>query len=171
MIITATEFKAAREVSASVKDSKINPIIEDTELIELIPRLGRLLYNDLISTPEGAENAALLAGGTYEYGGNTYTHSGVKKVLIDFAYAYYRFLGVDTDTPFGFVEKQTPDGRHTERNRNKEMFTHYKQVAEQRWGEVSLFLDRNSDTYPLWVNLNNNCGSPRGFFTISKIST
>lgn len=177
-LITGAEIRAKRPLTASATTSggvdsvELVQHVDDAQIKELLPRLGRQFYYAIVSTP--ADYSDLLTGGSYTYNSKTYVNPGLKAVLIDYAFARWRFFGGDKDTGFGFIEKQYQDGKQVGRERNKEAYTDLLQIAEQKWHEVALFLDRNYQDYPLWRpdRLSGNCTQPGPeYFSISKIST
>ena len=132
MLTTKEEIRAVRQLSTSVKDEQINPFIKDAEMSDLRGLLGERLYIDLDTNPTATAQGnypALMNGGSYTYSGFTYHNPGVKAVLIDFAYARYRFFGNAVDTGFGFVEKQTKDGQNTSTSNNREAYISVPGVA------------------------------------------
>lgn len=170
-LITLEEFKAAREVSNSAMAKKFNPMVEDVQVKELIGRLGREFYYDIVENPSEAVNATLLTGGSYEYQDRTYINPGLKAVLIDFLYAHYKMFGSTTDTPMGVVQKMSQDSKQVDRSTLREEKKFYEQVAEQKWTEVQLFLNRNYSDYPLWrYGSLNDCPPARRTFGFSKIN-
>ena len=153
MLITIDDIKTVREVANSVKANKLNPIIMDAEICDLRPLLGEELYNDITQRPTATDKGdypKLISGGSYTYQGYPYSHPGLKGVLIDFAYARYRFFGNDTDTPFGVVEKRFENGPQTSSTRNREVYESLRKVALAKWSLVKLYLDfmnSQTDTY------------------------
>jgi len=155
MLISVADIRIYRQISTSLAADKINQYIQDAELSDLRPLLGEELYQDIIADPTATANGnypALMDGSTYTFGSYTYTHPGIKSVLVDFAAARYRFFGSDTDTPFGTVIKQTQDGQNTNYSRNREVYGSLRKVAKDRWDLVKHYLDRMSgdNDYTLW---------------------
>lgn len=161
MLINKSDIAAYRAISASTKDSKVNPFIGDAELLDLMPLLGEKFYYDILANPSNYTD--LLNEKEYTYDGYTVKSPGLKRVLVDFSYARYVMHGSQTDTPFGMVEKQYQDGANVSRIDKKEVYKHTQQMAMQYWAQVEAYLNRNSELYPLW---NTGCvlkktGSPR----------
>lgn len=151
-LVDKSDILDVRQISASVKEAKLNQFIDDAQIADLCPLLGNKLYNDIITTT-GMGNTTyhdLLVGGNYDYDGITYDNPGLKTVLSLFVYARYEMFGGYTDTPFGFVEKQYQDGANIDRINRKEVYKANQQTAMMYWQQVKLFLDRNTDIYPLW---------------------
>lgn len=147
MIISITDIRKTRDVSSSVKEARVNQYINDAELTDIRPLIGERLYYDLVTRPTATDKGsypALLNGSTYTYGDYSYVHPGLKEVLVDFAYARYRHMGSDVDTPFSTVVKQSDDSQRTGFERNREMYSAIRKVAFAKWGLVRDFLNRMS---------------------------
>lgn len=147
-LINKTDISQYRDISNSVKDTKINPIIEDAQLLDLLPLLGEKFYFDLVA--KVADYGDLMNPKSYVYDGKTVQSPGIKRVLVDFAYARYMMHGSQTDTPFGFVNKTSEDSTPVVRGEKKEGYKYHQQIAMQYWGQVELYLSRNYKSYPLW---------------------
>ena len=175
MIITGADISKARDLSTSGKPRKINQYIEDAELSDLRPLLGEELYQDLITNPTATDDGdypKLLQGSTYTYGDYDYTHPGIRAVLVDFAYARYRFFGNDTDTAFGFKEKQFDDGINTSVSRNREVYGAIRKVAKDKWFLVKDYLDRmdaaTSTEYTFWFGVIAQIDNDQDLININK---
>lgn len=145
MIITLDDVKKTRDISGSIKATRFNNFIRDAELADLRPLLGEVLYRDLVTNPTVTERGSypdLLDGSNYAYSDYTYTHPGVKDVLVDLAYARYRFMGADIDTPFGSVVKQSQNSQPTGAGRDREIYSAIRKVAFAKWELVKDFLNR-----------------------------
>lgn len=147
MIITLNDVKKTRDISGSIKDTRFNNFIRDAELADLRPLLGEVLYQDLVTNPTVTARGSypdLLDGSIYTYSDYTYTHPGIKDVLVDLAYARYRFFGSDIDTPFGTVVKQSQNSQPTGISRDREIYSAIRKVAFSKWELVKDFLNRMS---------------------------
>lgn len=170
-LITADDIRQNRELSTSVKANKINQFIEDAQIVDLQELIGEKLYTDIVSDPSKTDDGSypnLLDGGTYTYSGNTFTNPGLKAVLIDFAYARYRFFGNDTDGPFGVIEKRTQDGNNTSVARNREVYGSIRKVAFSKWCMVRDYLDRNSSSYTYWYGERGRIDDDQDLININK---
>jgi hypothetical protein len=154
MLITKETILLYRPLSTSVRPNIINSSIEDAEILDLMPLLGEKLYFDIVKNP--ANYTDLLEPKEYVWSESNVKSPGLKRVLVDFAWARHRMDGSQIDTPFGFVEKTTPDGTNVNRVSRKETYKQTQQTAMQYWALVSLYLDRNNALYPLWKE---SCGS------------
>lgn len=167
MLIDKTDIAQHREISRSVKDDKINPYIEDAELLDLKPLLGELLYNDIVDNSGDAIYVDLLEPKTYTYDGKNYKHSGLKKVLSIFANARYVIHGSYTDTGFGLVQKSNQDSQPVSETQKRNIYKKEQQTATAYFGAIALFLDRNKTVYPLWKV---NCQSGNRRIRFNKIT-
>ena len=147
MIITLADIRKTRDVSTSVKDARMNQFIRDAELTDFRPLLGERLYQDIVTNPTATARGSypdLLDGSIYTYSSFDYTHPGLKDVLVDFAFARYRFFGSDVDTPFSTVIKQSQDSQPTGASRNREIYSAIRKVAFAKWELVKDFLNRSA---------------------------
>ena len=147
MIITLADIRKTRDVSQSVKEGRVNQYIRDAEMSDLRPLLGEQIYQDIVLDPTETARGSypdLLDGSIYTYASYDYTHPGVKEVLVDFAYARYRFFGSDIDTPFSTVVKQTRDSQPTGEARNREIYSAIRKVAYAKWEIVKDYLNRTA---------------------------
>ena len=148
MIISKSDIATYREISRSVADSKINPYIQDAEILDLKPLIGEKLYAAIVANP--AEYADLLNKKAYNHDDVVVESPGLKRVLVDFAYARYMLHGSNTDTPFGLVQKDYEGSTAISRTEKKESYKHHQQIAMQYWREVETYLNRNVSLYPIW---------------------
>ncbi len=162
MWITRSDIEANRQISSSVYDQVLNQYIEDAQFLDLQELLGAELYNDIIANE--ANHTDLLDGSTYTYKGVSYTHVGLKRVLVYYSYARYIRFGSNTDTPFGVVEKQTPDSTNVNKNDRQEVYKLNQQIGYKYFQNVRAFLDRTN--YPKWKN---DYTPKSGNFRINKI--
>jgi len=164
-LINKADISVHKQISKSVKDITINQFVDDSQITDLLPLLGEKLYFDIQNNI--ANYTDLLNGVIYTYDGVSVEQPGLKKVLSLFVYARYIFHGTQTDTPFGYVEKQYQDGKQVNRINRKEIYTLNKQIAMQYWEQVRDYLNRESENYPLW---NAECSNPKRKFRLNKIS-
>lgn len=164
-LITKSEIRKHRQISKSVKDITINQYIDDAQITDLCPLLGEQFYFSILANPSNYED--LLNETEYQYNGATIKMAGLKKVLSLFAYARYILHGTQTDTPFGYVEKQYQDSTPVSRPNRKEIYKSNQQTAMQYWEQVKAYLNRNATDYPFW---NSGCSKTKRTFRLNKIS-
>lgn len=166
-LIDRVDISGYRQISDTAYDKVLNQHINDAQFVDIQRLLGSDFYNDMIRNSTNANYVALLDGGDYAYQGITYSNYGLKAVLVHYFYARYVMFGDKTDTPFGFVEKLTPNSQGVDIANKKSLSKDSKDIAFNYWENVKDFLDRNADDYPLWKN---NCVTyNRSQFKISKI--
>lgn len=147
-LINAADIRSVRDLSNQIKDSKINPIISDAEISDLRPLLGDALFYAIKKTPSDYTN--LLDPLEYVLNDKTYYHFGVKRLLIELAYARYMFDNGDVSTPFGIVDKNFQEGNKSSRERVKELSNLRKKTANDYWLSIERYLVYNRDLYPLY---------------------
>jgi hypothetical protein len=165
MLVNLSEIQKHRPISESVNERIINQFIEDAQIADLRPLLGEKFYFSIINEPNNY--ADLLEEKNYEFEEVQMTSPGIKKVLSLYAYARYILNGSQTDTPFGFVTKQYQEEKQVDRAGLKESYKATQQIAAQYWGQVELYLNRNSSDYPLWRD---SCTLKNRTFRLNKIT-
>lgn len=166
-LIDKTEIAKHREVSRSVRDDKINPHIEDAQLLDLKPLLGDSLYDHVINNLTDTNVLNVLNPHTYTYNGNQYQHQGFKKVLSLFSYTRYIIHGSFTDTGFGMVQKSNQDSSPVPEAQKRNIYTKDRQAAIAYFNEISLFMNRFPSLYATWKS---GSTSRKSSFRISKIT-
>lgn len=150
-LITVSDIRDIKPLPANPQaDARYNSLIFDSEFKELRPVLGSRFYQDLIRNIAETNYVSLMDGGEYTYQNFIYTSPGLRRVCVEYAYAYILFFGSDVVTPFGLVNKVYRDGENVDRGRAKEIYTQSKQLAWEMWTEVKDFLNRNYQDYPEW---------------------
>jgi len=168
MLIDRTDIALYREIARGVKEDKINPYIDDAQLLDLKPLLGSALYYDMVKNSTDQKYINLLDAKEFQVNEITYSHVGLKKILAIYADARYKLFGSFTDTSFGYVEKNYQGSTTVPQNSKKDYYKLNQQIATQYFSDVALFLDNNKETYTLWKQ---GCETrPMGTFRISKIS-
>lgn len=167
-LINRTDINQYRQISKTVNDKILSPHIIDAQFVDIQNLMGIDFYNDMIRNFETAPYPNLLTGGTYTYQSVTYTHVGLKVVLVHYAFARYVLNGSAIDTPFSFVEKMNSENSKPVSYEAKRSISKMnQQVAFNYWQNVQAFLNRNRTDYPLWKK--ELCTHSGGNFRISKI--
>jgi hypothetical protein len=169
LLITRDDFATNNRIisSSNYNVTALNQHISDAQFIDVQKLLGLDFYNEIVRNPTSTVNATLLNGGDYTYKGTTYTNVGLKSVIVFYAYARYVMFGSQTDTPFGFVQKEGQNSTQIDSGQKKITAKMNQQTAFVYWENVRLFLDRNITDYTLW---DDNCLTTHSTFRISKIS-
>ena len=165
LLIDKQIIEQHRPISRNTSDKKINPFIADAETLDLKPLLGEPLFNSIKADQDSF--AELMQPHSYEYNGDTYEHQGLEKVLSLFSYARYIRHGSHQDTGHGLVQKKNQDSEPVPQDQKKNMFVKDTQAAMAYFNEVALFMNRNTDSFPLW-KAEHVTKSPR--LRISKIT-
>lgn len=161
-LINLEDISNVKDVSKHLDKVAVQHI-DDSELVDLKPLLGEKLFLDMVANATDSKYVDLLDGRSYVYDNFTYTHPGIKRVLIEFAYARITFFGNEKSTPFGLVEKNYQDGSPVTRDRAKERYKVSQQIALQLWFDVKAFLDRKSKDYEYWNCSQGTKGMLSGF--------
>lgn len=167
LLIDKDDILKYREIARSVRDEKINPFIQDAELLDLRKMIGESLYRDLKVNFQDQKYELLWKGGNYTHNGETYSFQGLEIVLCLLAYARYMMFGSVTDTPFGLVEKSFQDSTPVPAITKKTLYTENRRAAGEYFQDVKLFLNRKKGDYPVDRNI---CRGGNSSFRISKIS-
>lgn len=167
LLINRTDIAEWKDVSQTINDKVLNQFIYDAQFIDLQKLMGSQFYNDLERNYDSTVYQALLNEGDYTHLSVTYFNAGLKRVLIDYAYARYTLLGSNRDTPFGRVIKQTPESVETSIEDKKTIHKMNQQTGFNYWENVVDFINRNTSDYPLWRDA--ECIVKRGSFRISRI--
>jgi len=150
LLINRADIAEYVQISDTVYDNILNKFIQQAQFADIQRLLGADFYNDLIRNSTEANYVTLLDGGDYVYNGVTYTNEGLKVVIIHYFEARYKISGSNVDTPFGLVIKTDPNSTNVDLPSRKTESKEAKNMAFNYWENVKLFLDRNSDDYPLW---------------------
>lgn len=167
-LITKEDIAKYREISKAVRDEKINPFIQDAEMLDFRNMLGHDLYSDLKENISESNYELLWKGGNYMYNGKENNFIGLEIVLCLLAYARYMMFGSNTDTGFGMVQKSFQDSTPVPAITKKTMYTENRRAASAYFADAVTFLNRNRSDYPLWKK--GGCGGIRPSFRISKIN-
>ena len=168
MLVTKAEILNQRSLSDSLKDKEINQFIDDAELVDLRPLIGEEIYVAVSASPSTYSD--LLNGSSYTYGSYTYSHPGIKSVLIDFIYARYRLFGDSVATPYGMRTKNFDNGNVESDASKYKIYSAIRKVATSKWGLVHAFLSRNSSTYPLFFHPDTPLDNDEDSININKVT-
>ncbi len=167
LLINRTDIVEWKDISDTINDKVLNQHIYDAQFIDLQRLMGSQFYNDLERNYDNTVYQSLLNEGDYTHLSTTYFNAGIKRVLVDYAYARYVLLGSNRDTPFGLVVKQTNESVQTSIEDRKTIHKINQHSGFNYWENVVDFINRNSTDYPLWNEA--ECIVKRGSFRISRI--
>lgn len=169
-LITRADIAKHKEISGTVKDSKLNPYILSAQRTDVEPLLGSGFFFKIQQNQ--TEYDDLINGCIYNYQGIDYRNYGLKMLISIYAYARYIYFGSNTDTPFGQVQKL-----------NKDISTPTAETSKK-----SQYIENQKEAFPIWQNIEeylirmniqgygkNNCCTPKkspsnGGFKISTIT-
>ncbi len=172
LIITQEDLSKYKSIAESVKNNALwEQSVLEAQMLDIKHWLGDELLNELIeqtvSQPISITeaNILLLDGGSYTYQGRTYLFSGLKAVVI-----YYAFSRFVSRSPYNFTQvgvtiKDSDFSTPASDKAIQRISTEAMLSASSLKDEVVLFLRRNSTSYPLF-RCNNNTGRPRTFFVL-----
>lgn len=143
-LITRNDIARYRQISKTSNNDKLNELILDAQLLDLLPLLGEELFNALLTSP--SEHNELLNGCIYEHEGMSYTNYGLKMVLSYFTYARYMMFSSVTNTSFSVVEKLNSDSRPVEPSVKKTIYNINREAALQVWDNINNYLLRKQYT-------------------------
>ncbi len=143
-LITRQEIQQYKQLSNSNNNSKLNELILESQMVDLLPLLGERLYYDLLSNISA--RADLLDGSVYTYEGITYTNVGLKAVLAHYVYARHSLFGDVIDTAMGLKAKLNNDvSERIDISTKKVLFQHNVNYAYNLWLNVEKFLVRTNE--------------------------
>lgn len=142
-LVTRASIAEYKQISKTVFDDKLNELIIESQFQDVMPLLGELLFNDVMTNT--ANYTDLLEGGTYEYNGITYHNYGLQAVIAYYVYARYAMFGNVTDTPFGQVTKLVGESQTTDYAYKKQAYQMNRDSAYQMWRSVENYLIRTEN--------------------------
>lgn len=145
-LITAAEFAGFRNVSQKLDTKKIEEAILLAQQSDLLEALGDF-YFDVLKNKDEASYQDLMDGSEFEYSGNVFEQSGVKRLLADYAYARYMYTVNVNVTPFGAQRKTTQDSESVDRNTLKDLAKIAQQDAGIKMKFIDLYLRENSTIF------------------------
>lgn len=119
-LITAIEFSTFRNISKKLDTAKIDEAISLAQQSDLIGILGEF-YFDVINNKDEPEWGDLLNGDIFTYNNEEFEHSGIKRLLADYAYSRFIYMINVNLTPFGAVSKIMNNSEKIERNTIKDI--------------------------------------------------
>lgn len=140
-LITRAEIQLYKQLSNSIHNDKLNELILQSQMVDLLPLLGEQLYYDVLNNTD--TYTELLDGCLYEYNGITYTNVGLKAVLAHYTYARYSLYGDVIDTAFGLKAKLNADvSERIDTGMKKTLYEHNCNYAFNLWLNVENFIMR-----------------------------
>ena len=156
-LVTFTDLNDYKYVQESVRNSTIWPqFVSEAQMFDVKNWLGDALLMELVTqgstspTSYSAANETLMNGGEYTYQDCTYHFQGLKAAIIYYAFARFTNRNPFNYTAAGIVQKESDFSEPVTDKVVQRLETEARLMAEAIRDEVTLFLNRNSDDYPLW---------------------
>lgn len=151
-LLTPTQIQAFKDIGNKIDENKINPIIEQAQIVDLKATLGDRFYFDVLANKDNPDYAPLFSGCTFTYFDVNYYQDGLYSLLADYFMSKY-VLQINTNyTPFGATQKLGQSSEVTDRNSLKDVSTQQMQLAGSRWEIIYLYLNANPVLFPNWKN-------------------
>lgn len=170
-LITKDDIKKYKQLSYTIKSDNIDQFILEAQIQDVAPLLGERLFNAVIKAPEDFE--ALLDGGEYTVGGETFINYGLKACLAHYAYSRYRYGAGIVETPTGFVQKLSgQDSQPESETTCKNQYNLNRDTAFTIWKSVENYLIRTDNELFAYTVLGCKRKQPErrpGGFRLSKI--
>lgn len=157
--ITKNDVEKYLQVSFHRSEEDFNRFIQEAYLFDLKPKVCPEFFQDFIKETPERDYELLLSGGEYTHNGKSIWFEGLKSVLSYFIYARYMAKSHQKDTPFGFAQKKTEDSEPLSGTERRDMEIQYKQMANELWPDVELFMKRHAIDFPEW-NSCDGCDGP-----------
>ena len=155
-LITLEDINKYRPVSLHIDPARINPYILEAQYSDLRPVLNEVFYLDFLkkvndpTAPEYPAYQELLNGKEYEHDGHLVEYPGLKPMIAYYAYARFITKNPIHATRFGMMQKTVEQSTPVDYGLIKTNVNEARSLAVIYQNNLTLFLDRNIDTYPLW---------------------
>jgi hypothetical protein len=157
-LINRATIAKYKQISDSVYDDKLNQIIIECQITDLMPLLGERLLIDILKDP--TQYTELLEGGFYTVDGVEYHNNGLEAVLVHYFYARYSMFGSVIDNPFGMTEKLNfNESKQIDLSTKKTLFNMNQQYAFNLWLSVKKYLIRKKTPLFNECNITQNKGN------------
>ncbi|HLW06494.1 MAG TPA: hypothetical protein VKY45_02940 [Marinilabiliaceae bacterium] len=148
--LTAKDFECIGQVAKHCDLTKLKIAINEAIKFDGRELLCGLFYdvNENWRSKDD-EWVSLINGSTYTgCGSNSRSHSGIKEVLVYYAYARYVLINKTDDTASGMVSKSNDFSIPTPMKEIIMISNRYRNMAKQLWLDVEAFICINSNDYP-----------------------
>lgn len=160
-LITSTEFAQFRNISQKLDTGKIDEAISLAQQSDLVEILGDF-YFDVVKNANELAYAELMDGSEFTYEGDEYEHAGIKKLLADYTYARFVYMGNVNLTPFGIQKKFTQDSEGVDRNLIKDLAKQAQVDAGNKFRFIEYYILSDPTTFERYCK---NKKQNTGFFT------
>jgi len=156
-LVTKEDLDNYKYVADSVRNNTIwDQFVKESMLLDVKNWLGDALLNELmvqnetLPTTFTALNELLLEGGTYVYSDCTYIFQGLKAAIIYYAFARFTNRIPFNYTAVGLVVKESDYSNPASDKVVQRLETEARLTADAIRDEITLYLNRNCSSYPLW---------------------
>jgi len=155
LLITLSDIAQYKAISANLNtDKKVNPFILEAQNIDLKKMLGNSFFYDLIAdfndSPSLQKYNTLFNGGTWTCGNRSYTHKGLKTVLVYLSSSRITMASNIEATAFGQVVKRNEYSDKVSESTLIRMIEQDKSTALAFFDDVKKYMDDNKSLFPLW---------------------
>ena len=152
LLINSQDIREFKDISLHTTDARINEFIRDAQEQDLRPLLGNSFYFDILNNIDNEIYSELIEGSSFDKGNCTWTHQGLKMVLVEFFWGRYSYFGVHNDTPFGNTIKLSEFSKESESKDRRDIWEQCKQRANSYFDITRYYL--NDSDFEMW---NNGC--------------
>ncbi len=154
-LITLDDIKNFKPISLNVNETKqLKPFILEAQEFELKEFLGDEFYLALVAdfnaSPSLATYGDLFNGVQYTYNGTTYENTGIKPMLIYYAYARYLNNANPIITANGIVQKNNSSSTPVSEKTIARLVNQATSGGKVYENRVVDYLVRKSSSYPLY---------------------
>ena len=149
-LIALSEAREVRRISENYSTDEFDAFVNEVQKYYLLPLLGVLLYNDVVTNPTNANNVKLLAGEDYTHGSRTYNYKGVKEYLSYLFFYKYSKEGQVKYTDSGRQNFEVDFATKSQRGIDATVISDFIDKATLIGEETRLYLERNSADFPLY---------------------
>lgn len=153
-MITPQELSKYRKISKKFNYDKIDECI-DLAKTDMREAIGDRLFFDVMSKMKEISYEPLMKGSDFDMNGVTFNHAGLKAMFADFVYARYLYMVNINHSPTGLTQKESENSSNIERNLIKDLVNQAQIDADKKWELIKMFLENNTETYPVWNNNTN----------------
>lgn len=160
-LINSTELKTYRDIGNKIDIDKVNESIDLAQTVDLYNILGDFYFDVVANAGTWSD---LMDGSTFVVGSLTFTHSGIKRLLGDLAYARYAKMINANFSPFGMTIKSTPDSNPVSEGAIKDIVIDAKRDADVKFRVIEAFLKTDKTTYSRYFSsTDNDVNTGKGF--------
>lgn len=152
LLLSHLQQQAIKKMSPN-NSRDYDQLATEVEELELRDLLGDALLQDLQNNPDSAQNEKLLNGSEFtDCFNHTIKFKGLRYVLAYFNYAKYIGSSFVKDTNTGFVQKNREESQVINEGTVNRLQIENRKIGMREFELVKEFLNKNCDTFTLWVS-------------------